>query len=447
VRRLVLAACVGCSNPTAVTPDASADAHVPVLSLTPGGFDFGEHEVGDDRFPTVDVAVKNISPSPIDLTSIAVAGADAADFTLDNECGASLAADESCGLTVRFHPLGANLRSAHLDVTAGTETVSAPLRGTGFVRSLRLVFDPPLTNFGDIPAGTTSPNVTIAVLNEAVAAGAAFTPSITGDNAASFQLVSHTCGMTIPLHGTCEVVMTMTPPWSGAHIASLRLAADSVGAWSGSLTGTSTAPLYMAPVSASFGSMLIGQPETTTQVAFNILNSATTTTGPLTPSLSGAGADGFAIDSTDCTTLAPNASCSVFVRLAATTRGNKVAHLVVTDGGSALEARSTLVGSAYTVFISTTPQFVDTSVGQTTTKTFKILNPSERDTGAVSVSIVGTQFTVVDTSTCASGIAAHQSCTVQVTFAPTSTGTQTATLQASASPGSSHSVTLTGIGQ
>jgi hypothetical protein len=137
----------------------------------------------------------------------------------------------------------------------------------------------------------------------------------------------------------------------------------------------------------------------------------------------------------------------VVVSLAATTRGTKLADLVVSDGTSSVQSRSSLVASAYTVFISTSPQFPATTVAQTTTRTFNVLNPSDRDIGAVTLSIVGSQFSILDTSTCSSGIAALASCTVQVAFSPTSTGTKTATLQASASPGSSHSVTLIGTGQ
>jgi hypothetical protein len=444
---LLLVVCVGCSNPSG-TPDAGMpDAYAPVVSITPGGFDFGAHELGTNPLPPeLAVSVKNISPLAVDLTAITIAGGSAEDFTITaNGCGASLAPDEACPLTVLFDPHGTEQRSAHLDVTTGADTVSAPLVGSGFVRGVKLVFDPPSRNFGDLEAGTTSSNVTFQVLNEAV--DATFTASIAGEDAASFQLVSTTCNTALSLHATCEAVVSMTPPWSGEYVASLTLSAGAAGSWSAGLVGSITAPLATTPASATLGSMLVGQPETPPQAMFTVKNTSSVASGALTPTLSGPAASDYSIDSTDCTTLEPDATCSVLVSLAATTRGNKLADLVVTDGTSNVQSRSSLIASAYTVLIATSPQFNATTVSQSTTKTLTVVNASDRDTGAVTLGITGSDYSILNASTCASGIPAHESCTVQVAFTPTATGQRTATLQASASPGSSHTVTLTGTGQ
>jgi hypothetical protein len=444
---LLLVACVGCSDPS-VTPDAAPalDAYVARVSLTPSGFDFGEYELGTDPLPPpLSVSVKNISPLDVDLTAIAVAGADAADFTItSNGCGTSLAPEAACPLTLQFAPHAGNLRSAQLDVTTGADVVSAPLTGTGMVRGLKLVFDPPSRDFGHPAAGTTSGSATIHVLNEAVAA--TFTTSLTGEDAASFQIVSTTCDAALALHASCEVVVSMTPAWTGDFAAALTVSAGA-GAWSAGLVGGSSTPIETTPTTATMGSMLVGQPEAPSQITFTVKNTSAVTSGTLTPTLSGAAAGSYSIDSTDCTALEPDATCSVLVSLAATTRGNKLADLVVTDGASNVQSRSALIGNAYTVFITTSPQFAATAVGQSTTKTLTVTNASDRDTGAVNLSIAGAEFSIVDTSTCSSGIAAHGSCTVQVAFDPASAGTKTATLEAAASPGSSHSVTLTGTGQ
>jgi len=447
VRRLLLVACVGCSDPAA-KPDAGvSDAQVSVLSITPGAFDFGDHELGTDPLPPpLAISIKNIGGQPLDLTSIALGGPDAADYVIPtNGCGASLGPDEACELDVVFDPHGANLRAAQLDVTTPLEIVSVPLRGTGFVEGLKVLFDPPATTFGDLAAGTTSANATISVLNEAVAA--TFTTSIVDRDASSFHVVSTTCNAAIPLHGTCEVVVSMTAAWAGQYIGTLKLSAGSAGTWGTGLTPTSTNPITMAPFSDTYGGRPRGHAEPGALREFTVKNTSSATTGTLTPTLSGAGASAYTIESNDCTTLAANATCTIDVRLTATTRGTKLADLVVTDGASNIEARSALFGSGYTVLISTPPQFTATTVGQTTQKTFTLLNASDRDTGNLTIDITGADYAIVNTSTCATGIAAHSMCTVQVAFSPSATGTRTATLQASASPGGSDSVTLTGTGQ
>jgi len=447
VRRLLLVACVGCSDPAA-KPDAGvSDAQVSVLSITPGAFDFGDHELGTDPLPPpLAISIKNIGGQPLDLTSIALAGPDAADYTIPtNGCGASLAPDEACELSLVFDPHGANLRSAQLDVTTPSETVSVTLRGTGIVQGLKLLFDPPATTFGDLPAGTTSETATISVLNEAVAAS--FTASVVDRDAASFHIVSTTCNGAIPLHGTCEVVVSMTAGSAGQYIGTLKLSAGAAGSWGTGLTATSTTPITMSPFSGTFGGMLVGQPEPAALRSFTVKNTSSATTGTLTPTLSGAGASAYTIESNDCTTLAPAATCTVGVRLTATTRGTKLADLVVTDAASSVEARSSLFGSGYTVLIPTPTPFTATTVGQTTQKTLTIVNASDRDTGNVTVGLTGADYAIVNTSTCATGIPAHESCTVVVSFSPSTTGQRTATVQASASPCGRDSVTLTGTGQ
>ncbi|HUS32777.1 MAG TPA: hypothetical protein VMZ53_29955, partial [Kofleriaceae bacterium] len=65
-------------------------------------------------------------------------------------------------------------------------------------------------------------------------------------------------------------------------------------------------------------------------------------------------------------------------------------------------------------------------------------------TGAVSASITG-QFAIASNG-CSGALAAHDSCTIQVTFKPTSTGAKTGSLQVSASPGGSDTFPLAGTG-
>lgn len=213
------------------------------------------------------------------------------------------------------------------------------------------------------------------------------------------------------------------------------------------LTGVSTTPLAVTPLSSLFGSYLLGQPTPGTQISFTVTNTGTTTTGPLTATLIGAAAADFTIRSTTCTTLVPAATCDVVVELTPLTRGGKVAQLSVKD--SVAETRVGLRGSAYSLLITGTAMFPDTALGQqSAVQTFNVSNASALATGAITTTPGGadaSQFTVVST-TCAAGIPANNACTVSVRFTPTSAGPKAATLNVSATPGGSDSFAITGRG-
>lgn len=444
-------AVVGCSDPAGHTPDAPLpDTPATSVTITPASFDFGEHELGEPA-PLHTFTITSALPDPVDITNIGTGGAAGADFTVvSNTCPATLSPGQSCDAVVQFTPGAGNARVALLSVATTVETYSAPIQGTGVVLTPKLVFDPPAANLGDLAIGDTSGSFALTVLNEA--SPASFAASLDGANAASFEILSNDCAPGsgfVPLHDTCSVKVAFHAVHGGAHIANLTLTGPS-GAWSAGLMGHSSSPFVVSPFSAAFGSMLVGQPEPGTVETFTVQNATDavtgTTTGTLTPTLTGPGAADFTIESTDCTMLAPQATCSVVVRLAATTRGTKSPELVVTDGTSSQASHVTLSASAYTVFVTTSPQFAATTAGQTTTKTLTVANPSDRDSGAISLGITGSDF-AISTTTCSGSIAAHASCTVDVEFSPTTTGAKSATLTASAAPGGSHNVTLMGTGQ
>ncbi len=239
----------------------------------------------------------------------------------------------------------------------------------------------------------------------------------------------------------------MVPPFGGQFVADVSLTLPGGAIAKAGLTGASTTPLALTPASFLFNSFLIGQPAPGNQATFTVTNTGTTTTGPLNATTIGAAAPEFTVRSTTCTTLAPTQSCAVVVEMTPTSRGNKIAQLSV--GDTATSVRSGVRGSAYSVLITGTAAFPDTAVGQQSAlQTFNVSNASDLATGALTLTRGGAdaaQFTIVST-TCTTGIPAHNGCTVVVRFAPTSMGLKTATLNVSGTPGGSDSKTITGRG-
>jgi hypothetical protein len=439
---LVLAA--GCGDDMRNTMDAppQPDAGA-ALAVEPAAFDFGDVEIGAASRPTQTFVVRNTSSIPVDIASVTVSGAAAAEFAVTfNDCPPQLAAGATCNLRVEFAPTGAETRAASLDVM-GPDVASASLLGHAFVRNARILFSPGARDFGDIPAGTQSDPFVFTITNELTTA-TSLSASIVDSTASAFTVEATDCNVSpVPVHGTCSVTVKMSPPHGSSFVASLRMTDGGSGAWQAGLVGKSTTPLSLSPSTGLFGSYLVGQAEQGGSVTYVVKNNGVATTGTITPSLIGAAAADFTIKSTTCTTLAPDATCNVVVELTPTTRGAKTAELSVTD--SIAVARATTRGDAYTVLATGPASFPNTASNQTSAQqAYTIVNASDHDTGSVSASITG-QFAIASNG-CTAPIVAHGFCTIQVTFKPTSTGAKTGSLQVSASPGGSDSFALTGTG-
>lgn len=438
-----------CSDPAAVLDagvDATADAaRVDEIVVSPVGFDFGDFDVGSIGGATrFTFEVSNAGVIDASLTSIAIQGQAASDFTIEaNDCGPILPAKQSCNVRVAFVATVAGERDAMLQIT-GSTSATAVLSGKGLAPPSRIRFTPGSRNFGDLAVGSTGAPFTFTVTNDI--APTTLTASLRGPGAAAFRIVSTDCtGIVLPLGGMCTVTVAMAPPFGGQFIAEVVLTEPNGSMARGGLNGLSTAPLTMGPYTGLFGSFLIGQPAAGKQITFTVTNTGTVTTGPLAATVVGAAATDFTVRSTTCTTLVPSASCSVVVELTPATRGAKLAELSVTD--TVTEVRTTLRGNAYSLLV-TGGAFPNTVSGQSAMQTFKVSNASDVATGGFTPTLGGndaSQFAIFST-TCAAGIPAHNGCLIVVHFNPTSAGIKTATLDVSATPGGSDSFTMTGRG-
>ena len=103
----------------------------PQASLSATSLSFGAQTVNLSATKTV--TLKNTGTTALTPISLAVTGTNASDFTPSSNCGSSLAAGNSCTISVAFKPAAKGSRSATLKVTdnaqSGTQTVL--LSGTG----------------------------------------------------------------------------------------------------------------------------------------------------------------------------------------------------------------------------------------------------------------------------------------------------------------------------
>jgi uncharacterized repeat protein (TIGR03803 family) len=127
------------------TSSTSRTAHISVLGqqitvtqgadtalLTPASLAFGNQNIGTASTAR-SLTLSNTSTAALTISSIAVTGANAGDFSESNTCGSSVAAGGKCTISVKFTPKANGARSADVTVTdnATASPQTASLTGTG----------------------------------------------------------------------------------------------------------------------------------------------------------------------------------------------------------------------------------------------------------------------------------------------------------------------------
>ena len=106
----------------------------PLALLYPPSLSFGNQQVGTPS-ATQTVTLLNGGNAPLTIYSISVTGTDAGDFAEADNCGASLAAESSCTISMTFMPTAVDARAATLAVSNNSfddpQTQTVSLSGIG----------------------------------------------------------------------------------------------------------------------------------------------------------------------------------------------------------------------------------------------------------------------------------------------------------------------------
>lgn len=217
--------------------------------------------------------------------------------------------------------------------------------------------------------------------------------------------------------------------------------------------GGGDAVLALDKTSHDFGIAVQGSPSA--PVTFTVTNTGSAASGALTSMITGAGATAFSKGTDGCQgmTLAPSASCTVQVVFSPTGAGAASAtlQLSATPGGAlSASLTGTGVSSDALTIAPTSHDFGNVVMSQPSTPvTLTVTNTGSAVTGALSASLSGSdmsQFAIGSNGCNGQTLAASATCTLQVTFTPTSAGIKTASLLVSGTPGGAATTALTGTG-
>jgi hypothetical protein len=423
-------ACAG-TQPCSVTMNAAQTViatfvpGVPTADLSAASLAFGSQLVGVVS-PVQVVTLSNSGNASLGITSIALAGPNASDFSQSNTCGSSLAAGENCTISIVFTPSTSGTRTASVTLTDSLGVQTIALTGTGVAPAIS--FSTTALTFASQLVGTSSTSQAVTVQNTGTAPLPITSILLSGANASDFSQ-TNTCGTNLLDGASCTITIAFAPTAAGSRNASVVLT-DSLGTQPINLTGTAVAPaVSLSASSISFGNQPVSI--SSAPLGLTVQNTGTAPLSFTSISLTGPNVGDFSETNTCGTSLDAGASCAVSVIFTPATFGSKTAALVLTDSVGTQNVNLSGTGTAALAALSpanlTFPnQPVGTSTG---TQAISLANDGNIALSVTSISVTGTNSSdFSQTNTCGTSVAAGSSCTISVIFTPSGTGARTASI-------------------
>ncbi len=433
------------------------------LAITPSTHAFANTNVGQTAAARQFTVTNNTAATSGPL-STTLGGSQANQFQViagsDGCSGTALAPGAQCTLSITFLPTTGGVAHASITIAgAPGGTVNAGLSGFG-VSAAAISISPAARSYGSVAMGAMSAPLTFTVTNTGGQVSGVPAVTLTGAGASAFQLAGSTCTLTLAPGGSCDLQVRFAPTAIGIATATIGVTASPGGAVSATVTGDGIAAggLVIIPSSYGFPTTTVGDP--TAAQTLTVQNTGEATTGPITLSVTGPNAAEFTIDSTTCTTLVADATCTVTLTFSPLGIGARTATLVAsaTPGGTATAAlvgisrprieiiaiNSGPVVDPYDFGIST----VNTTIPQDVLITVRNNTSTAKPFTITEAFGAPAQYATIST-TCPTTIGgAGGTCTVGVRFSPTSVGPKlgTITFSIGAGPFDSAAERLTGTG-
>jgi hypothetical protein len=228
----------GSPQSIALTGTATA-VPAPVLTLSSAALNFASQQVETASVKQATNLI-NSGTAPLLISSIALAGSQTDDFTLQNACVPSLAVGQRCAIFVTFKPMAAGAISASVVITdnAGSPR-SIALTGTATAATApALTLNTASLNFASQNIGTASVRQAFNLTNSGTAPLLISSIALAGSQADDFTL-QNACVPSLAVGQHCAVFVTFKPVAAGAISASVVITDNAQGSpHSVALTGT-----------------------------------------------------------------------------------------------------------------------------------------------------------------------------------------------------------------
>jgi sugar lactone lactonase YvrE len=411
--------------------------------------------------PTETVTVNNSGPGLLVISSVGLAPGSGNDFYFDpagDRCSHQrLEPGTGCSFTVAFQPRSPGMRTANLvisdDAIGGPQLISLFGKATAPVAGLSTS----TMHFSQSAGGTGKPQ---KVVLDNRGDGPLNIRSIAIEGTDFSQ--SNNCPSSLLPQASCTITVTLKEIPSGTRTGVLKITDDSAGNALGSrggqlagdltqgtvqtviLTGGLSSPwVTLTPSTLSFSQNLGGSSSAQIVILAN--------TGDAPLSLSQIRAAGDFVQTNNCpAVLAPNASCLVSVTFVPSTTGERDGYLVLADDATDSPQKLSLtgIGSLPSANLGPAQLTFSQNVGATSQpQTVTLRNSGD---GPLTINNITVTGDYAQSNNCPRSIAPRQTCTINVTFTPTGTGTRNGSLIVSDDSesigGNQQTVKLNGVG-
>jgi len=331
------------ASPQAVTLTGTGTG--PVVTFSATSIKFAATYVGKSSANQV-VTVKNAGTAALTLSSVTLAGSGASSFdVVSKTCGASLAVNATCTVTVGFKPTANGALAASLDFTdnANGSPQAVALSGTG--AGPVISFSTTSLTFAATAVNAKAATQTVTVKNTGFAALDITGVTLEESNPVAFSEVN-TCLKGLAPNATCTITVTFAPKSEGAISAYFVVSDNAPGLKQNiGLKGTGVSALVsLSATTVSFPSTTKGTAATGQTVT--VKNTGNATLGITSIALGGTDATSFSVASKTCgSTLAAAASCTVTLGFKPAATGSLTASLGIADSVAGSPQKVALAGT------------------------------------------------------------------------------------------------------
>jgi hypothetical protein len=400
-------------------------------------------------FPTADPlqATCDACPNPnAFVTEFNAAGSALVYSTYLGGSGGNFSGDQAYGIAV--DPSGGayvtgSASSTNFPTTAGAFQTTLGAQGDGFVAKISPGVGAPLVNlsptsltFGPQDLGTSSAPETVVFTNTGNTL--LTVPSIVAS--AEFGQ-TNTCGGSVGARGNCTISVTFTPTGILSRTGTLTISDNAANSpQTIALSGLGVMPVVLLPASLNFGNQ--AQNATSPPQTITLLSNQTT---PQAISVTTSG--NFAQSNTCGGSVPPWSRCTISVTFTPSILGVEAGALTVTDAASNIQQTASLSGTGVLPAALNPTSLNFGGQAENTTSPPQTLILTNSQSTPLAISSVTTNGDFAQTNTCGSSVPATSSCTISVTYTPSSLGVETGTLTVTdGASNSSQTASLAGRG-
>lgn len=429
------------------------------LTPAPTTIAFADTVVGNATASQNFVFTNSSTSATAALTTVRTGSSDFL-ITADSCHGVSVAAANTCTISVLFQPASVGAKAGSITVSAGGgNTTQVTMSGNG-ISAAQVVVTPATFDFGSVQAQQNSGFQIFQVSNAGQQGVVDVSFSLAsavnfniGNLAQGTTCVSGTTDLTSAQ--TCDIAVRFSPPVNShsttPKTTTLNVSAATGGSDSSALTGTSTPQLTIVETSFNFGNDIIDGTATGAH-RFTLTNGGAVATSALsTVTVTGNFARVASGQANDCfgTAVAAGASCVLDVVFnAAGGNGAKTGTLTVSGAGGDVSVSAALSGNAqnpasltvadsFAMGADNAHDFGSMLLGAISgTATHTITNTGDVPSSAPVVTNGNAADFDIVTNGCTAALSAGGTCQITTRFAPDNAGAQTAAI----------AITIDGVG-